>query len=399
MVKYLSIKGDKVIWTIAIVLSIASLLLVYSSTELLAARQKTFAEYFLTKQTFIVISGLFMLYLAHLIKFVYYSRLGQILFIITIPLLILTLFVAPDINNAQRSIRLNIPMAGTISFQPFDLAKISLMLYLARFLSKFNNDTLTFKKFFWYMGAPLLLVSGLILRSNFSTAAMLFMVCFLMLIIGNVRINYLFKLMGIAVAGFLVLLIIGRFYPEVLPRAGVWVNRIESYLAPHESQDEEVLKEVNPQVLHSKIAIAEGGLFGKMPGKSTQRIFLPEVHNDFIYAIVVEEYGLIGGMVVLLLFVILMFRTIRVARRCDSPFGTYLALGFGFLIVWQALINMAVAVHIMPVTGQPLPFLSMGGTAFWYTCISVGIILSVSRSNQASEKELQTLSENIENGH
>lgn len=370
----LTIKGDKVIWMIAILFSIASLLIVYSSTVTLANKQRTMTESYLFEQLIIMLLGLGMLFIAHNLRFTWYSRIGQILFALAVPLLIMTFFMAPDVNNAQRNLWLNLPVAGRLSFQPSDIAKLALMMYIARFLAKYNHREMEFKEFFIKMGLPLFLVTALILRSNFSTAAILFMVSILFLIIGQVKFKYVGKLVLIALTAFLLLLAIGRFVPELFPRAGTWVARIEGFFMTGENE------EPNIQVKHAQYAIAQGGLIGKMPGKSTQRNFLPYAYNDYVYAIIVEEYGLVGGTTVVMLFMILLFRSIKIARRCRSKFGSFLVVGISLLMVWQALLNMAVAVNIMPITGQPLPFLSKGGTSFWFSCIGIGIILSVSRS-------------------
>lgn len=377
------VKGDRVIWMIAIIFSIASLLVIYSSTEALAYKKDILADVFLFKQMVIMILGLGLLYIAHRIRFSYYSRLGQIMLAITIPLLIATFFFGSSINDATRTLEFDLPGLGSVSLQPFDLAKLALILYLARFLSKSNLHEMRAREFFIKAGIPVLLVTAFIVRSNLSTAALIFMVSTLFLFIGQTKILHLFKLTGVIISAFiLVLLIDSSIIPNVspdskfrlMPRAQTWSNRIASFAEKSEEKEE------NPQVLHSKIAIAQGGLLGKMPGKSTQRIFLPLAFNDYAYAIIFEEYGLVGGTVTLLLFMILLFRSIKIARMCKSRFGSFLAVGLSLMMVTQALLNMAVAVNLIPITGQPLPFLSMGGTSFWFSCLTIGIILSVSRS-------------------
>ncbi|MGB4122705.1 MAG: FtsW/RodA/SpoVE family cell cycle protein, partial [Bacteroidales bacterium] len=201
------------------------------------------------------------------------------------------------------------------------------------------------------------------------------------LFIGKVKIKHLSYLILIAVAGLGMIILIGLIKPEVFPRAKTWVNRVSAFSMSSEKE------EPNVQIVHSEIAIAQGGLFGKMPGKSTQRIFLPLAFSDYVYAIIIEEYGLVGGFTVLLLFTALLFRSIKIARRCQMKFGGFLVVGISLMLVCQALFNMLVAVNLAPVTGQPLPFLSMGGTSFWFSCISIGIILSVSRSLELDYKQ------------
>ncbi|MBE0637743.1 MAG: FtsW/RodA/SpoVE family cell cycle protein [Bacteroidales bacterium] len=378
-----AVKGDKVIWMIAIIFSIASLLVIYSSTEALAYQKKTLTEVYLFKQVIIMILGLGLLFITHHVRFTYYSRIGQIMLAISIPLLIATFFIGSELNSATRTLKVNLPGIGSLSLQPFDLAKLALILYIARFLAKSDLREMQIKEFFLKIGLPILLVTGFIVRSNFSTSAMIFMVSMVFLYIGKAKLAYLLKLVGVVIAGFLMILMIDFLIPKVspstefrfLPRAPTWGNRLLSFAG-----GEDTTEEINPQVLHSKIAVAQGGLLGKMPGKSTQRNFLPLAFNDYVYAIIVEEYGLIGGVTVVMLFMILLFRSIKIARKCKARFGSFLVVGISLMMVTQALLNMAVAVNLMPITGQPLPFLSMGGTSFWFSCIGIGIILSVSRS-------------------
>lgn len=376
----IAIKGDKVIWMIAIFFSIASLLIIYSSTEALAYKNKTLTEVYLFKQVIIMFLGLGLLFIAHHVRFTYYSRIGQILLALSIPLLIATLFIAPSVNDATRNIYVNLPITGRLSFQPSDVAKLALVMYIARFLAKNNLAEMEFKEFLVKIGVPVFAITILIVRSNFSTAAILFMVSIVFLYIGKVKMAHLSKLVMIAVVGFGLLLFVGKFVPGLFPRAETWSNRLEGFFEKTDSN------EPNVQVLHSKIAIAQGGLVGKMPGKSTQRNFLPLAFNDYVYAVIVEEYGLIGGVTVVLLFMILLFRSIKIARKCKARFGSFLVVGISLMMVTQALLNMAVAVNLMPITGQPLPFLSMGGTSFWFSCFGIGIILSVSSSVDLEEE-------------
>lgn len=373
------IKGDKVIWGLAIILSVMSLLTVYSSTGSLAWLKKGGnTEYYLIKQFMIVAFGLMLMYIAHLINFRYYSRIGQFLMPLSIPLLAITLLFGPEINNANRYLEFDIPMAGTMSFQTSDLAKIALIMYLARYLSKKNENKNPYWQGLIYVIAPILAIFILILPANLSTAAMLFFASLILLFIGRDNTNLL-TLIVIGVVGFGVIWGIAKYTPGTLPRAKTWMARLESFF--------DRSGEPTYQVTQSKIAIATGGLTGKMPGNSTQRNFLPHAYSDFVYAIIIEEYGLMGGTVVVLMFLILLFRSIKIARKCRMKFGSYLVVGISFLMVLQALINMGVAVDILPVTGQTLPFISMGGTSFWFSCLGLGMILSVSRSIDDKEPE------------
>ncbi len=374
------IKGDKVIWLLAILLSVTSLLTVYSSTGSLAWLQRGGnTEYYLVKQFLVVMFGLLLMYIAYLINFKYYSRIGQVLFYISIPFLVATLLLAPEINGANRYLEFELPLAGTLSFQTSDLAKLALMMYLARFLAKNQEEIKSFKNGFIKIIIPIIIVCGLILPANLSTAAMLFTASLILLFIGRANTTHLVTLIGAGVLGFGILWGISKYDPNILPRANTWVNRLDRFFDKDEKP--------SYQVTQSKIAIATGGLVGKMPGNSTQRNFLPHSYSDFVYSIIIEEYGLIGGIVILLMFLILLFRSIKIARRCRYKFGSYLVTGISFIMVLQALINMGVAVGLLPVTGQTLPFISMGGTSFWLTCIGLGMILSVSKSLEEPETE------------
>ena len=368
------IQGDKVIWVIAIILLVFSLLVVYSSTGLLAYRFKEgHAEYYLVKQLIIVLFGLLLMYIAHRINFKYLSRISQIMMLVSIPLLILTLIFAPNNNESSRHLEFSVS-GQLLSFQTFDFAKLALIMYIARYLAKTKEETTDSRLSFIYIVAPILVVCGLILRSNFSTAAILFFVSFVMLFIGKVRIKYLLSLLGIGIGVFVILITISIFFEGFMPRVDTWVSRMENFFNPDVG--------ANYQVQQSKIAVATGGLVGKMPGNSTQRNFLPLPFSDYVYAIIIEEYGILGGIIVVFLYMILFFRSIKIARKCELKFGSFLVVGISFLMILQALINMGVAVDILPVTGQTLPFLSMGGTSLWFSCIGLGMILSVSKNIQ-----------------
>lgn len=365
------IKGDRVIWALAIILSVISLLAIYSSTSSLAWRERGGnTEYYLFKQFIIVLFGLIIVYGVHKIKFTYFSRSAQVLFYVSIPFLIATLLFGPEINGARRYIYIDLPGIGLITFQTSDLAKLALMMYLARFLAKNQDEIRDFKKGFVRVIIPIVITCGLILPANFSTAAMLFVASLMLLYIGRANLKHIFSLIALGVGGFLLLLTIAAFQPDLLPRASVWQKRVMQYFDGDTKE--------SYQVTMSKMAVAEGGLLGKAPGNSTQRNFLPHSYSDFVYAIIIEEYGIIGGIFVILIFIILLFRSLKIARLCDKKFGSYLVIGISFLMVFQAMINMGVAVNILPVTGQTLPFISMGGTSFWFSCVGLGMILSVS---------------------
>jgi cell division protein FtsW len=377
MLEYLrnNIKGDRVIWAVVIVLSIISLLVVYSSTGTLAYKyQKGNTEYYLIKHGMIVLFGLFLIIITHKIKFTYFSRISQIAIFFAAPLLLLTLVKGANLNEASRWLAL----PGTsLTFQTSDFAKIALIAYLARILSHKQESIKDFKSGFIPVMIPVLLICGLILPANFSTAAVLFATSVVMMFIGRVNLKYIASLLGIGIV------LLGIFIAVVINsnntgRVGTWKKRIENFSSGDSKG--------NYQVEQAKIAIATGGMVGKGPGKSSQRNFLPHPYSDFIYAIIIEEYGIVFAFLIILLYLILLFRGIRIAVKTEKLFGSLLAFGCAFMLVFQAMINMAVAVNLFPVTGQPLPMLSMGGTSIWFTCITIGVILSVSRAIEPGEK-------------
>ncbi len=370
------LRGDKVIWLVVFIMSIISLLVVYSSSGALAYKYKGGnTEYFLFKHGSILLMGLVLMYFIHKTKYTYYSRISQIAIFIAIPLLLYTLLKGVSAGEANRW--LSIP--GTaLTFQTSDFAKLALIVYVARVLSIKQDQIKDFKTAFLPIVIPIALICGLILPANFSTSALLFATCFVLMFIGRINIKHLLSLLAIGVLAiaFIVLLIFN--FPNAIPRGATWKARIENFTSGD--------SETNFQAEQAKIAIATGGVTGKGPGKSTQRNFLPQASSDFIYAIMIEEGGMILGVLVVFLYIIILFRGIRIANKSEKTFGSLLAIGLTFSLVFQAMINMAVATNLFPVTGQPLPLISMGGTSIWFTSISIGIILSVSRETE-QEKE------------
>lgn len=380
------IKGDKAIWSVVIILSIVSTVVVYSSTGALAyKRQNGNTEFYLFKHVFTLVFGLGLMVLTHNIKYIYYNRLSQIAMFAAIPLLIFTLAKGSNLNEASRWIQ--IPVIN-LTFQTSDFAKLALISYVARMLAVKQEKLHDFKEGFLPIILPVITICVLILPANFSTAAVLFTTCFTLMFIGRVHYKHMLALIGIGIAGILIILAVGKFAPKVFPRFGTWMKRIENF----QSSD----SKGNFQVEQAKIAIATGAPFGKGPGKSTQRNFLPHPYSDFIYAIIIEEYGTLMGLGILLLYIIILFRGLRILKRCDKTFGSLLAFGLSFSLVFQGLINMAVATNLFPVTGQPLPLLSMGGTSIWFTSISIGIILSVSRDLESNDENEEGSKEIIE---
>lgn len=370
-----NIKGDKVIWSVVIILTIFSVLAVYSSTGTLAYKyQSGNTEYYLMKHLGTLAFGFLLMYLSHLVKYTYYSRLSQIALFIAIPLLVLTLVTGAHVNEATRWLTL----PGTsITFQTSDFGKLALIMYVARLLAKKQDQIKDFRSAFIPVMLPILIVCGLILPANFSTAAILFTTCLILMFIGRINMKYILYLVGIGVFAFAVFVIIAYNSPSQ-GRIGTWKNRIENFVSGNDQG--------NYQVEQAKIAIATGGVVGKMPGNSTQRNFLPHPYSDFIFAIIVEEYGLVGAIIIVLMYLIILFRGVRIVSKCPGTFGAFLTIGACVTLVFQAMINMAVAVNLFPVTGQTLPLVSMGGTSIWFTGISVGIILSVSREIETNKE-------------
>ena len=364
------IRGDKVIWGVVIILSLFSLLAVYSSTTTLAYRyEHGNTEHFLFRHLGLLAFGLVLMYAAHKIKYVYYAKISMLLIFIAAPLLLYTLIFGEVRNEAARWTTL----PGTnITFQPSDLAKLALIMYVASMLAKKQSNIKDLKSAFLPILAPILIICGLILPANLSTAAILFVTCIVLMFIGGVKFRYLLALAGIGIAGLALMITFLMVSPKSSGRLGTWQNRIENFGGKGDSDE-------TYQVDQAKIAIANGGFVGKLPGNSMQKNFLPNPFNDFIFAIIIEEYGAFGAGFIILMYLILLYRGIRIAIKAPGNFGALLAIGVTISLVIQAFTNMAVAVHLVPVTGQPLPLVSMGGTSIWFTSIAIGIILSVSK--------------------
>jgi len=386
-------KGDRTIWTIFMLLCFVSLVEVYSATSTLAYKQ---AYYFLpiVRHASFLLMGFIAVLILHHIPSKYYA-IAVFLLPVSIILLLLTPIFGLKINEAYRFLS----FMG-VQFQPSEFGKLACIVFVAFMLSK--QDRFTPDKTFWIILVGVSLTCAMILPENFSTAFLLFTVCLLMLFIGQAPL----KKLGFLLA-FLVLLggltfAVFRFTPDDIaskfPNRLLTIKaRIDDFGNDNAKQNKFIITDDNFQVNHAKIAIARGGLLGKLPGRSVQRDFLPQAYSDFIYAIIIEEMGLvIGGVGVLLLYVILMFRVAIIARRCEKLFPKYLALGCGLLIVIQAFINMAVAVNLIPVTGQPLPLVSRGGTSTMLTCFYFGIILSVSRFGAGMGEEEEEDAEDAE---
>lgn len=362
------LKGDKVIWLTIMGLIAFSLLAVYSSTESLAFREAGGSLfYYLVKHLFVLALGFGVMYFSHLIHFKYYSRLAQIFLWVSVPLLIYTLFFGTNLNEARRWITL--PVIN-LTFQTSDFAKLALIMYTARVLSKKQKEIKKLKEAFLPIILPIVVICGLIAPADLSTAAILFFTCIVILFIGRVNFKHIFATIF---AGFVMMALLISFlsFSSYKGRLETWKQRIEDY-----TKD----KDGPFQIQQAKIAIVKGGFVRLAPGKSTQRNYLPHPYSDFIYAIIIEEYGLLGGAIVLILYLILLYRCIRIVIKSPRAFGALLAVGLGFSLVVQAFINMGVNVHLLPVTGLTLPMVSMGGSSIWFTGLALGMILSVSRN-------------------
>jgi cell division protein FtsW len=388
-------KGDKVIWASVFLLVLVSLLVVYSATGSLAYKMyKGNTEVYLFKQVTFIVLGFLIIYFAHKVNYTIYSKLAKILFILSIPLLFYTLFFGVRLNEGSRWIRL--PLIN-MTMQTSDLAKLALFMFLARLLSRKQNKIRDFKKGFLPVIIPVAITCFLIAPANLSTALLLGSSCMLLLFIGRVSTRHLLLTIGCALipVAMLVMTAVVKHNSaggeatdikkektsKLFTRVDTWVNRVEGFIyGSKEANDDD-----HYQVNQAKIAIARGGLIGLGPGNGEARNFLPQAYNDYIYATLIEEYGLMGGAFILFIYLVFLYRSIRLFKRCPYAFGAFLALGLSFTLVLQALANMAVNVNLFPVTGVTLPLVSMGGSSFLFTCLSIGIILSVARNVEQLE--------------
>ncbi len=376
----LKFRGDQYIWFAIFALSLLGMLAVSSATGSLAfKKQGGNTEYFLFKHVLFLFGGFFLMYFFHLLDYKYFSRISQIAVIVSILLLIYTLFFGNDINEAKRTVTI----LG-VTFQSSDLAKFSLIMFIARYLSK-NQEELNSHKGFWKIVGTIVLICLLIAPENLSTSLVLFLTCSMLLFIGNARIRHILLLaLAFGALGFMGLMILLKAPDSMLPgRASTWKARIENYTSKDTA---EVF-----QTVQAKIAIAGGGLTGKGPGKGEQSAYLPHSYSDFIFAVIIEEYGLLfGGLSVIFLYLLILYRSIRIVIKSPKAFGALLAVGLSFSLVLQAFIHMAVATNVFPLTGLTLPLISMGGTSIIFTSAAFGVLLSVSRSVEEQSEGLAT---------
>ena len=390
-------KGDRVIWGIVVILTLVSLLVVYSSTGSLAYKYSKSTESYLFKQFAFIILGVLVIYFAHRVNYTIYSRVAKLLFLISIPLLIYTYFFGTKLNEGSRWIML--PVIN-MTFQTSDMAKLALFMYLSRQLSRKQNVIKDFKQGFLPVAIPVAIICLLIAPANLSTAMLIAGTSFMLMFIGRVNTKHILLTISIALVPIILLLTIAvKYYDKTehkakdLPavfsvgRIPTWVGRIQTFIYSNKEDENEKLYQIN----QAKIAIANGGWLGKGPGNSQQRNFLPHSYSDFIYAIIIEEYGLVGASFMVFIYLLFLYRCIRLYRKCPFAFGAFLALALSFTLVIQALANMGVAVGAFPNTGVTLPLVSMGGSSFLFTCLSIGIILSVARNVEQLEGQKEVV--------
>ena len=380
--------GDKVIWAIVVLLTLMSLLAIYSSTGTLAYKMTKSPESYLFKQIGLVAAGVIIIYIAHLVNYTFYSRVALLLYAISIPMLIYTLFFGTNLNDANRWVKLPII---NLTFQTSDLAKLALFMYLSRKLSKKQDVIKDFKKGFIPLITPVFFICILIAPANLSTALLTGATSLILLFIGRVSIKHLALVVLVVAIPLSILVGVANMYydettgtskpiPEMLTKGRIetWIKRVQNFMYAEKESS-------SYQVQQSKIAIAKGDWAGLGPGNSQARNFLPHPYSDYIYSIIVEEYGLLGGIAVLMIYLLFLLRCIRIMKKCPYAFGAFLSLGLSFTLVIQAMANMAVNVNLFPVTGVTLPLISMGGSSFLFTCSAIGIILSVAKNVESLE--------------
>ncbi len=360
------IRGAKFLWALIGILSALSILAVYSASIALTKYTSDSTVFLLIKHVPFVLAGLFIVWVIGNNDYIIFNRIAPFMLLFAIALLVFTLIGGVSINSARRWI--NIPIIN-ITFQVSDFAKIALITYLARSIAAKQEIIKDFKTAFVPILLPVLIVCGLIAPSNFSTAALLFLCSIIMLIVGRIKIKYILLLFALGVLLFGLLVYIGQFIPDTV-RVSTWINRVSDFLNPTAE---------NYQAEQAKIAIANGGLFGVGPGRSMLRNFIPYSYADFIFAIMCEEYGLLGAIALIVLYLALMIHCIFIVNKSPKAFGAILTIGLGFSIVMQAFVNMAVSLGLVPVTGQTLPYISMGGTSMLFTSFAFGMIISVSK--------------------
>ncbi len=390
MRKYLAyLKGDPVIWMITLLMLSFSLVTVYSFVPILVKIEGGTPFYYLFKHFIYVLIGFFSIYFIHKVNPKYISQIAKFTYYLAIALLIFTIFFGSKVNDAGRWIK--IPFIG-LTFQSSDFAKLALFLYLSKILVKKKELLNDWRQGIVPLMIPIVVICGLIFKDNLSTAAMLFSLSMFVLFIGKVPITKLLTMAGVGVLGLLIVIGIHKMLPElnVLPRYETWENRITNKIGSDDGTIE------NAQALNAKLAIHNGRLFGQGVGDGKLKQYLPEAYADFYYASFVEEFGSISALILLMLYMILLFRIIRIGLHTDNLFETYVCLAIGLHLLSQASINMLVCTGFLPVTGQNMPFLAMGGSALIMACVSIGVIQSFAakQSNSNNAFEIKEDSEN-----
>ena len=374
------IKGDKSIWALVAILAIFSFMPVYSASVNLVNAVGGSTIGYLLKHVVLLIMGFAIIYVVHRVPYRYFSGGSVLMLPVVFLLLIYTLAQGTTIGGANASRWIRIPFVG-IGFQTSTLAGLVLMVYTSRYLAKNKDVKIRFKESLWQLWLPVGLILILILPANFSTTAIIFSMIILLVFIGGYPLKYIGYILGTGVVALSIFVLIAKAFPDAMPnRVNTWQNRIENFSSSSGTEAYQVEK--------AKIAIATGGPVGKGPGKSVQKNFLPQSSSDFIYAIIVEEYGLLGAILIVFVYFLLLFRIFITVRKSNTIFGTLLVIGVGLPIIFQAGINMAVATNLFPVTGQTLPLISSGGTSIWMTCFAIGMILSVSASKEETEESI-----------
>ena len=374
------IKGDRVLWCIIALLAIFSFLPVFSASSNLAyVIGKGTPIGYLIKHFVIMSFGFLLLFAVHKIPYTYFKGISVLMMPVVVILLLYTASQGNIVSGANANRWIEIPIIG-FSFQTSTLASIILMIYVAHYMSKSNNSYLNFKNSFWLLWVPIVSIIMLIFPSNFSTAAILFFMVMVLMFIGGYPSKYLICILGFGLVMVFVFFLSAKVFPEIIPnRIDTWTSRIENFKSGK--------VDGNYQIERAKIAIATGGVYGQGAGKSVMKNFLPQSSSDFIYAIIVEEYGLIGGVILILLYVLLLFRIVVIVHKTSNLFGKLIVVGLGIPIVFQAFINIGVTLQLFPVTGQTLPLVSSGGTSAWMTFVALGVILSVSSSIQNNNQD------------
>ncbi|MEY3498824.1 MAG: hypothetical protein RL308_493, partial [Bacteroidota bacterium] len=373
-----NLKGDKVIWTFVALLALFSFMPVFSASSNLAYLNKgtgNTISYLLTHLAHIFM-GFLIIYAVHKVPYHYFRAISKIALPVVWVLLAYTLVKGTVIAGANASRWIKVPFIG-ITFQTSTFAFVVLMVFVARYLSKKTEVPVTLKSSLLELWVPVFITLGFILPANFSTTALIFAMVVMLAFVGNYPIKYIGLIVGTGVVCLVFFVLLSKAFPDskFFNRVGTWTSRIENYTSNKPGEDDY-------QIKNAKIAIASGGIYGLGPGKSVQKNVLPQSSSDFIFAIIVEEYGLIGGLGVLALYLLLFFRFMVAAHKANTLFGKLLVVGLGFPMIFQALINMGVAVELLPVTGQTLPLISSGGSSIWMTCVSLGIIISVTKKDE-----------------